>query len=129
MTPHRPAAVFACWADPASWPDWDRDVAWVKWDSPARLGGRGRLKPHSGPSSAFIITVFEQDRVLTTVSGLPGARLEFEHLVHPVGAGSKVEVTIRLAGPLSALWNRLIGRGLRGGAERSLDGLLVHLDG
>ncbi|MDQ0895042.1 SRPBCC family protein [Agromyces ramosus] len=128
-TRHPPDAVFARWADPATWPEWDPDLEWVRFAGPAMLGSRGTLKPTSGPPLSFAVSAFEEDRVFTDTGTLPGARLAFEHRVTPVPGGSEAVVEIRVHGALAWLWKRVMGGSLRGAAQSSLDGLLAHLDG
>ena len=127
-TTHPPQAVFSRWADPATWAEWDPEVAWATCSSPVELGARGRLKPASGPASSFTVSAFEADRVFTYTAKLPGAKLVFEHHVAATEDGIEVAVQIRLDGPMAKVWSALMGAGLRDAAASSLDGLLAHLD-
>ncbi|HEY0215769.1 MAG TPA: SRPBCC family protein [Cellulomonas sp.] len=123
-----PAVVFAAWAAPATWSEWDPEVRSVTFDGPATLGATGRLRPRSGPASSFTITELRPDRVFTNTGRLPGARLVFEHVVAPSGAGSTVTVTVGLQGALAPLLARLMRRGMTDAARSSVEGLLGHLD-
>lgn len=127
-TSHNAPEVFARWADPATWPTWDPDVKSVEFDSPATLGKRGKLQPMNGPALRFSITAFRLDEVLTDTGSLPGARLEFEHLVEAVDGGSLVTVTVRIHGFLSPLWVRILASSMSDAARSSVIGLLAHLD-
>lgn len=128
VTRHPPESVFGMWADPTTWPDWDPDLAWVRFSGPMKVGARGRLKPVSGPSMAFIVGEYVHGRRFTDTGRLPGAKLAFDHRVSGARDGSEVEVTITLSGALAGLWNRLMGPSLRDVAQSSLDGLVRHLD-
>ena len=78
-----PAAVWeAAFRDATAWPRW------------------GRLR----------IVELEPGRLVTAEARLPGARLGHRHLIEPAGAGSWLENTVYLRGPLSGLWARVIGR-------------------
>lgn len=123
-----PPEVFARWADPATWPTWDPEVKSVEFDSPATLGKRGKLQPVNGPALRFSITAFRLDEVFTDTGSLPGARLEFEHLVEAVDGGSLVTVTVRVHGFLGPLWARILAPSMSGAARSSVVGLLAHLD-
>lgn len=127
-TTHRAERVFACWADPARWPEWDPEVRDVTFAGPATLGATGRLRPASGPPAVFSVTAFEPDRVFTNASSLPGARLCFEHRVDPMPEGAVVEVVVRVEGLLAPLWKRVLGPGLTTAAASSVTGLLAYLD-
>ena len=127
-TSHNPSAVFAQWADPVAWPAWDPEIKSVAFDSPATLGKRGKLQPANGPALRFSITAFRLDEVFTDTGFLPGARLEFEHLVESIDGGSLVTVTVRVHGILSALWARILAPSMSEAARSSVVGLLAHLD-
>lgn len=127
-TPHPPTEVFARWADPSTWPDWDPEVRAVVVEGPVRQGARGRLRPTSGPTATFSITELLPERSLTSTTTLPGARLVVEHRVSPDGEGSELDVVVRVEGPFAALWSRILGRSMRRAARSSVSGLLAHLE-
>lgn len=127
-TAHSAQLVFSRWAHPEGWPVWDAEVREVRFEGPARLGARGQMRPASGPAATFSITTFEQDRVFTNTSSLPGAKLIFEHRVTPTAERATVEVTVGVDGFLAPLWHRMLGKSLRNAAQSSVTGLLDHLD-
>lgn len=127
-TVHSPAMVFEQWATPGSWPRWDTEVKEVSFTGQAALHAQGRMKPVKGPASAFEITVFEPDAVLTTASKLPGARLLFEHVVRPVPEGAEVCVVVSVEGPLAFVWARVLRGSLAQSARSSVTGLIAYLD-
>ncbi|GAB2955484.1 hypothetical protein GCM10027280_49920 [Micromonospora polyrhachis] len=100
----------------------------VIFEGPAVLGSTGRMRPASGPTVSFSVTVADPDRVFTNTSSMPGATLTFEHVVEPAPEGALVTVTIRIDGPLAPLWRRIIGRGIADAARSSVVGLLTYLD-
>ena len=112
-----PSAFFACWADMATWPEWNSDTEWARLDGPFTAGARGVLKPQGGPRVKFEIT---------DVSRLAGARLTFRHLVQarPDG-GCDLHVAITMSGPLGWLWTRALGRGLKASLAPDLAGLVA----
>ena len=126
---HAPADVFARWADPMTWPQWDSEVRSVDFDGPAVVGAVGKLCPRSGPSSSFSITALVPNRVFTNTGRLPGAHLIFEHVVDPRADGSEVTVTVSLDGPLAAVWKIPLRRPMADAARLSTQGLITTLDG
>ena len=128
FTAHSPQSVFSRWADPAGWPAWGAEVREVSFEGPARLGARGRMRPVSGPAAAFSITAFEQDRVFTNASSLPGAALIFEHRVAPRDDGAEIRVSVGVDGFLAPLWQRILRKSMGNAARSSVTGLLDHLD-
>ena len=109
----RPAALFACWADMATWPEWNLDTEWVRLDGPFATGSTGVLKPKGGPKVGFSLTSVVPEREFVDVSRLVGARLAFAHYVDTLPDGrTSLRVVVTLAGPLSWLWNRILGKGI-----------------
>lgn len=128
QTAHPREAVFARWADPNSWPAWDPDVREVRFVEEVRVGASGRIRPSSGPATAFTVTELVDGHRFTNASRMPGAILTFDHRVDPARDGSVISVEIRIDGPLAALWKAAIGRGFANAARTNIDGLLADLD-
>lgn len=99
-TPHPPETLYRLWAAPMTWASWDPDVAEVQFSGEAILGASGWMRPSSGPATTFEIVALETDRLLTTTSRMPGAKLLFEHRAEPLDASTRVTVTIGVDGPL-----------------------------
>lgn len=127
-TSHSAHSVFSLWANPAGWPSWDSEVREVHFSGTAEQGAKGKMRPASGPASTFSIAAFEQDRVFTTTSPLPGATLVFEHRVAPTTDGAELEVSVGVHGFLAPLWQCLLLKNMTGAARSSVTGLLEHLD-
>jgi hypothetical protein len=119
------SAVFARWADVATWGEWNVDTEWVRLDGPFVEGTTGMLKPKSGPKVKFVIETLIPDREFVDVSLLPGARLTFRHLIttRPAG-GSTIDVTVTMDGPLRWPWARILGNGFRASAQPDLNRLV-----
>ncbi len=126
-SPHTPDEVFAFWARPETWPEWDADVREVRFEGTALAGSEGWMRPASGPATIFKVAVVENDHVFTNTSALPGARLLFEHVVVPKNGGARISVQIRLEGRLARIWSILLRRTFDGAAERNVLGLERHL--
>lgn len=121
-----PSAIFARWADMATWPQWNTDTEWVRLEGPFTQGAAGVLKPKGGPKVRFEVAVLVPGREFTDVSRLFGARLTFRHLVSPAtasGTGTRVDVTVTVSGPLARLWALALGKGIRASLPRDLERL------
>lgn len=119
-----PDAFFARWVDHATWPDWSPDTEWVRLDGPVTTGTGGRLKPTSGPSVRFVISVCSPPGEYTDTSHLPGARLVFRHTATRVGDVTELHADVAISGPLSRVWALTLGRGFRTSAQDDLDRLV-----
>ena len=58
----------------------------------------------------FLVVDFEDGRLFTDESHLPGARMGHRHLIEPTqDGGSRLVNTIYIEGALSPLWRRIMG--------------------
>ncbi len=121
-----PAELWARYAEPAMWPQWDQDLASVRMDAAMAVGARGTLKPKKGPATPFTFTDVTPNVGFTDVSRLPLAQLTFTHLIEPVPSGSRFTHGVTITGPLSRFFGRLIGRKLAAGVPEAMR-TLAHL--
>lgn len=118
-----PEAVWARYADPASWPQWDHEIEYVTADGPLEVGTTGRLKPAGGPVTRFVYTEVEPGVSFTDVTKLPLARLTFRHRIEPTADGCRFTHTVTITGPLSPLFARVIGRKIEAGLATAMRSL------
>jgi hypothetical protein len=121
-------SFFDCWADMATWHEWNADTEWVRLDGPFVQGATGKLKPKGGPTVKFVVERLVPGREFVDVSYLVGARLVFDHQVRQAASGTVVDVTVTIHGPLSWLWNLLIGKGIRQSCQRDLERLVARAE-
>jgi hypothetical protein len=122
-----PAALFACWADMATWPEWNSDTEWVRLDGPFATGSTGVLKPKGGPKVPFVLASVVPEREFVDVSRLVGARLTFAHQVERLPDGrTSLRVVVTLTGPLARLWNRILGKGIARSLPADTERLLAR---
>jgi hypothetical protein len=106
-----PAAVWRnAYADADAWPRWNAELKRASLDGPLREGAEARIVFRTGLRLRFHVVEFEDGRVFTDESRLPGARMGHRHLVEPAGeGGSRLTNTIYIEGPLAGLWRRILG--------------------
>lgn len=107
-----PAQVWARYADPRTWAEWDSAIERVTFTGPFEVGARGTLTPVGGPTTRFTLTRISPGAGFTDVARLPLARLSFDHRIEPDGAGSRLTHTVTITGLLSPVFARVIGRGV-----------------
>lgn len=110
LTSATPPQLWACYAEPTTWPEWDQETARVSVQGPMAVGTRGTLKPVKGPATPFTFTEVIPGVGFTDVSRLPLARLTFAHHIEPTATGSRFTHRVTITGPLSPLFARVIGR-------------------
>jgi len=113
-----PAAVWErSYASAEAWPRWNAEIKRASLDGPLALGAKAKIVFGTGLRLRFRVVEFEQGRLFTDESRLPGARMGHRHLVEPAGnGGCRLANTIYIDGALAPLWRRIMGPA----AERSL---------
>jgi uncharacterized protein YndB with AHSA1/START domain len=104
-------ALWAQWANPERWPDWDARVERAEADGELAEGTEVRVKLRKGGTTRQRVTAIETGRRLVTEYGLPGARAGHERIVEQRGTGSEVTHRLYVDGPLSGFWALMLGRG------------------
>jgi len=97
------------YADAEAWPKWNAEIKRASLDGPLGLGAKAKIVFNSGLRLRFEVVEFEQGRLFTDESHLPGADMGHRHLIEPTAAGSRLTNTIYIEGPLAALWRRILG--------------------
>lgn len=105
-----PAAVWALWADPARWPEWNEQLDSAELGGPLEPGSEATIKYKRGGRMVFRVVAVEPERLLVNEARLPLARFGHEHRLEPSGSGSEITHRLYLKGPLSALFSVLFGR-------------------
>jgi hypothetical protein len=106
-----PAAIWAgAYADASAWPRWNGELKTAVLDGPLREGAEARIVFRTGLRLRFRVVEFDDGRLFTDESRLPGARMGHRHLVEPnADGGSRLTNTIYIEGPLAGLWRRVLG--------------------
>lgn len=109
-TPASPAEVWALWADPARWPEWNEQLESAELTGPLEPGSEATVKYRRGGRMVFNVVAVERERLLVNEARLPLARFGHEHRVKPAGSGSEITHRLYLRGLASGLFSVLFGR-------------------
>ncbi len=106
-----PASVWErAYADAAAWPKWNAEIKRAQLDGPLALGARAKIVFGTGLRLRFLVVEFEDGRLFTDESRLPGVRMGHRHLVESSeNAGALLTNTIYIEGWLASLWRRILG--------------------
>ena len=105
-----PATVWRdAYVDAEAWPKWNSEIRSAELDQPLAFGASARIVFRTGLRLRFRVVEYEEARLFTDESRLPGARMGHRHLVEPNGSGSRLVNTIYIEGPLTPLWRRVLG--------------------
>jgi hypothetical protein len=105
-----PEAIWALWADPGRWPEWNPQIERAEVDGELLPGAAVTIKFRRGGNVRFQVVALDPGRLLIDEARFPGARLGHEHRVRR--RGKEVEIIHRLyvRGPLWPLFALLLGR-------------------
>jgi len=95
--------------DAGAWPKWNAEIKRASLDGPLALGARARIVFGTGLRLRFEVVEYEEGRLFTDESRLPGARMGHRHLIEPGAGGCRLTNTIYIEGPLAPLWRRILG--------------------
>jgi carbon monoxide dehydrogenase subunit G len=113
-----PEVVFAVLTDLERWHEWTPTVTRVERlggaAAPLALGDRIRIVQPKVPPAEWTVTALEAGRGFRILSRSPGATVEANHWVEPLGDGSRVTLSVTFGGFLG----RIIGRVMRSLNER-----------
>lgn len=106
-----PASIWQkAYADAAAWPRWNAEIKRAELDGPLALGASAKIAFGTGLRLRFHVVEFEDGRLFTDESRLPGARMGHRHLIEPTDDGaSRLTNTIYIEGPLAPVWRRIMG--------------------
>jgi hypothetical protein len=87
-----PASIWEkAYADAAAWPKWNAEIKRAQLDGPLALGASAKIVFGTGLRLRFAVVEFEDGRLFTDESRLPGARLGHrQHHLHRGLAGAPV---------------------------------------
>ena len=102
--------VWALWADPERWPDWDERIDSVEAEGELRAGAELRIKLRRGGRVRYEVIELEPERALAIQAAFPGARLRQEHRLSAGRESVEVAHRIRIDGPASSFWALMMSR-------------------
>ena len=106
-----PEAVFALYADPATWSAWGHNASWARADGPLVEGGSVDVRANYGKVYPCRIRRLVPDRALELVVRPPGMTIVNVYEVEPTAAGgSRIHHAFRIEGPMGMV-ARLLGLG------------------
>jgi hypothetical protein len=106
-----PTAVWEkAYANAEAWPEWNAEIKRASLDGRLALGAKAKIVFRTGLRLRFHVVEYEEERLFTDESRLPGARMGHRHLVEPTeSGGSRLTNTIYIEGVLAPLWRRIMG--------------------
>ena len=118
------AEVWTVWADVNQWHTWQDDIEFAKLNGEFRKGGLIHFKPKGGPNFKLELTEVKPNSVFVDLTRFPLARMFDSHEIIDHGEKLEIKSTIRIEGPLSFLWRKLVAENVAKGLEEQTDRLI-----
>lgn len=118
-----PEQVFQLYQKAEAWPEWDPEVRSASLPGGLQVGATGWLQPKSGPKSKIEIVEVTPGRSFTVQSRLPLCRMVFGHKLEPRDGITVATHWVEFSGPLSPVFQRLIGSSIGATLPNTMQGL------
>jgi hypothetical protein len=103
-----PAAVFALYADPATWSRWGHNATWARADGPLVEGGVVDVRASYRTVYHCLIRRLEPGRALELVVRPALMTIINVYEVEPAASGARIRHAFEVSGPLASV-TRLVG--------------------
>lgn len=119
--------VWKVWTDVNHWHAWQDDIEYARLDGEFRTGTMFRFKPKGGPNINIEVTEVIPNEIFVDLTKFPLARMYDSHELIERGDQLEIRSTIRIEGPLSFLWRKLVVEGIAAGMKEQTDKLIARV--
>jgi len=116
--------VWTVWTDVNQWHTWQDDIEFAKLNGEFSKGGLIQFKPKGGPNIKLELTEVKPYSVFVDLTRFPLAKMFDLHEIIDHGEKLEIKSTIRIEGPLSFLWRKLVAENVAKGLEEQTDRLI-----
>jgi len=108
-----PETIWDFWSDVETWHTWDDGLDGAAIEGEFVAGATGWLKPANGPKVKLELVKVHTNKFFQDRTQLPLGWIDFFHTVEEIGDQTKITQQIEMTGPLTFIFSRLIGKGLK----------------
>ena len=116
--------VWAVWTDVNQWHTWQDDIEYAKLNGEFEKGNVIHFKPKGGPNIKLELTEVKPDSVFIDLTRFPLAKMFDSHELIDHGDNLEIKSTIRIEGPLSFLWRKLVAENVANGLKEQTERLI-----
>lgn len=120
-----PQAVWSCYQDVGSWPEWNEAVGNVELDGPFGTGTTGRLTPPgAGPLPFKIVEATENSGYVSETEIAETVTLRSTNRLTPVPDGrTRIDLRVDLVGPAAEHFGKSFGPQVKAGVPKTVETL------
>ena len=116
--------IWDVWTDVNNWHTWQDDIEYAKLNGEFKKGSLIDFKPKGGPKIKIELTEVKPNSVFIDLTKFPLARMFDLHELIDHGDNLEIKSTIRIEGPLSFLWRKLVAENVANGMEEQTKKLI-----
>ena len=116
--------IWKIWENVNEWHTWDSDIEYAKLDGKFVTGNKFTLKPKSGPKVKITLLEVEPERSFTDVTSFPLAKMYSIHEMRKTRDGVEITHTVKVNGPLSFLWKKVVAEKVAAGLEEQAKNMI-----
>lgn len=116
--------IWSLWEDISNWNKWDDGIDFSELNGEFKAGTEGFLKPKGGPKLKFKLLEVVENKRFKDVTKLPFTKLIFTHDIKEENGKRIVTHKVEMAGPLSWLFNKILGQGFKNDVPGSVESLI-----
>jgi uncharacterized protein YndB with AHSA1/START domain len=116
--------LWSAWSDVNQWHKWQPDIEYARLDDPFETGNSFAFKPKGGPHLKIELSSVTPGASFTDITRFPLARMVDSHELIDHGGEVEIRTTLRMEGPLSFLWRKLVGEDVAKSLPQQTDALV-----
>jgi len=113
--------IWKVWQNVNQWHQWDTDIDFARLEQPFEQGSQFWLKPKGGPQVKIRLIKVEPGVAFTDLTKFPLAKMYGIHEMKETKAGLEITHTVRIEGPLSFLWKKIVAEKVAAGLEEQAE--------
>ena len=119
--------IWKVWTDINQWQKWQDDIEYAKLDGEFQKGSIFLFKPKGGPKIKIELTEVKENSIFVDLTRFPLAKMYDSHKIIDHGDELEIKTTIRIEGPLSFLWRKIVAEDVANGMEEQTEKLIERV--
>ncbi|WP_172380032.1 hypothetical protein [Vibrio sp. Vb339] len=116
--------VWKVWADVNQWHTWQGDIEYATLESEFKKGAVLKFKPKGGPKINIELIEVRESSMFMDLTKFPFAKMYDSHELIEHGNQLEIKSTLKIEGPLSWLWKKLVAESIASGMDHQLSQLI-----